>query len=140
VLAGIRDAEDGRLTDRELTDNLILLVAGFETTTNLLGNGVQVVLTEPEPGAVVRSGSVAPAAFVEEVLRFDSPVQATSRRKDGASGVGGLGHRAALARLEGTIAFPRLLRRFPVITPAGRPERRAGVVLRGFETLPVSLG
>ena len=79
-LLAVSDADDGRLTDAELLHNLtLLLVAGFETTTNLLGNGLQVILHDPLAGAAVRDGSVPPSAFVEEVLRFDSPVQLTSR-------------------------------------------------------------
>jgi cytochrome P450 len=46
---------------------------------------------------------------------------------------------AALARLEGAIVFPRLLRRFPRLAAAGEPARRSGLVLRGFETLPVTV-
>ncbi len=79
-LVAVSDSGDGRLTDAELLHNLtLLLVAGFETTTNLLGNGLQVILTDPLAGDGVRDGSVTPSAFVEEVLRFDSPVQLTSR-------------------------------------------------------------
>ena len=79
-LLAIADADDGRLSDAELLHNMtLLLVAGFETTTNLLGNGVQVVLQQPEAADAVRAGSVSPSAFVEEVLRFDSPVQLTGR-------------------------------------------------------------
>jgi cytochrome P450 len=71
---------DGRLTDAELLHNLtLLLVAGFETTTNLLGNGLQIVLQDPAAGAVLTGKTVPPTAFVDEVLRFDSPVQLTSR-------------------------------------------------------------
>jgi cytochrome P450 len=44
---------------------------------------------------------------------------------------------AALARLEAAVAFPRLLSRFPALAPAGDPVRRPGLVLRGYETLPV---
>jgi cytochrome P450 len=44
---------------------------------------------------------------------------------------------AALARLEGAVAFPRLLSRFPALAPAGDPVRRPTLLLRGFETLPV---
>ena len=59
---------------------MLLLVAGFETTTNLLGNGVRVVLGDPAAGAgLLARGEVPPAAFVEEVLRYDSPVQFTER-------------------------------------------------------------
>ena len=84
------DAGDGRLTDAELLHNLtLLLVAGFETTTNLLGNGLQVILQHPAAGEGVRDGSVPPSAFVEEVLRFDSPVQLTSRIGYGTT-VGGV--------------------------------------------------
>lgn len=79
-LLAVSDAADGRLTDAELLHNLtLLLVAGFETTTNLLGNGLQVILQQPAAGEAVRDGTVPVAAFVEEVLRYDSPVQLTSR-------------------------------------------------------------
>jgi cytochrome P450 len=184
-LLAVSGTGDGRLTDAELLHNLtLLLVAGFETTTNLLGNGLQVILQDPQAGEAVRDGSVPPAAFVEEVLRFDSPVQLTSRvgydtqvagvpvsgkssvvtllgagnrdprrfadpgrfdpaRADGGPlSFGGGAHfciGAALARLEGTVAFPRLLSRFPKISAAAEPTRRDRLVLRGFETLPVTL-
>jgi len=46
---------------------------------------------------------------------------------------------AALARLEGTVAFPRLLSRFPALTAAGEPARRDTFLLRGFDTLPVTV-
>jgi cytochrome P450 len=85
-------ADEDRISENELIQNLILLlVAGFETTTNLLGNGVHQVLanssglTESRPGA-----PEAAAAFVEEVLRFDSPVQfAEDRRRKVPADVGG---------------------------------------------------
>ena len=184
-LLAISDAADGRLTDAELLHNMtLLLVAGFETTTNLLGNGLQIVLDRPEYVESVRVGSVPAAAFVEEVLRFDSPVQLTSRRcydttvggvhvsgqteamlllgagnrdprrfadaqsfdpsrhDGGPLSFGGGAHfciGAALARLEGAVAFPRLFSRFPKITPAGEPTRRDTLLLRGFDALPVSV-
>ena len=79
-LLAVTDADDGRLTDAELLHNLtLLLVASFETTTNLLGNGLQVTLQNPPIGEGVRDGSIPAPAFVEEVLRYDSPVQLTSR-------------------------------------------------------------
>jgi cytochrome P450 len=46
---------------------------------------------------------------------------------------------AALARMEGTVAFPRLLGAFGQISAAGEPVRRSGVALRGFDKLPVAL-
>ncbi|MGN6677828.1 MAG: cytochrome P450, partial [Streptosporangiaceae bacterium] len=47
---------------------------------------------------------------------------------------------AALARLEGTVAFSKLLARFPGIAAAGEPQRRKGMTFRGFESLPVTFG
>ena len=184
-LLAISDADDGRLTDAELLHNMtLLLVAGFETTTDLLGNGLQIVLDRPEYVDGVRVGSVPAGAFVEEVLRFDSPVQLTSRRgydtevcgvpvsaqtevvlmlgagnrdprrfanprsfdparsDGGPLSFGGGAHfciGAALARLEGAVAFPRLFGRFPKIAPAGEPTRRDTLLLRGFDALPVSV-
>jgi cytochrome P450 len=91
ALIQISDAGDGSLTETGLLDNLtLLLVAGFETTTNLLGNGLQLVLHEPELGAGLRRGEIPVAAFVAEVLRYDSPVQLTSRRRWDAGEVAGV--------------------------------------------------
>ncbi|HEU5425620.1 MAG TPA: cytochrome P450 [Actinocrinis sp.] len=74
------DQDDGRLSEEELLSNLVLLLlAGFETTTNLFGNGLAVLFEHPELAAGLRAGTIPVAGFVEEVLRFDSPVQLTSR-------------------------------------------------------------
>lgn len=73
ALVAARDADDDRLSDEELLANLILLlVAGFETTTDLLGNGLSILIDRP-------AQLTDPAMFVEEVLRYDSPVQVTTR-------------------------------------------------------------
>jgi cytochrome P450 len=81
ALVAARDAGDGRLTDEELLANLILLlVAGFETTTNLLGNGLAILLDHPELTTALRSKQIPIPAFIEEVLRYDSPVQAVTRQ------------------------------------------------------------
>ncbi|MFJ9695048.1 cytochrome P450 [Kitasatospora sp. NPDC101183] len=79
-LARIAAEDDDRLSAEELLANLVLLlIAGFETTTNLLGNGLAQLFRHPEAAAGLRSGAVTPGGFTDEVLRFDSPVQATSR-------------------------------------------------------------
>ncbi|HWF15383.1 MAG TPA: cytochrome P450 [Acidimicrobiales bacterium] len=67
---------DDRLTDEEVASTAILLfAAGFETTTNLLGNGLLALLTHAGQMADWRANpDIAPSA-VEELLRFDSPVQ-----------------------------------------------------------------
>lgn len=81
ALVAARDAGDGRLSDEELLANLILLlVAGFETTTNLLGNGLAILLDRPGLATALRTEQIPTAAFIEEVLRYDSPVQAVTRR------------------------------------------------------------
>lgn len=92
ALVQVNDAHDGRLSDVELIVNLILLfVAGFETTTNLLGNGLYEGFQHPEVLARVRGGEIPVSDFVEEVLRYDSPVQITSRLVVGAQAqVGGM--------------------------------------------------
>jgi len=72
--------ENDALSDSELlaTANLILL-AGHETTTNLIGNGMLALLREPEELARLRAHPELVPTAVEELLRFDGPVQATIR-------------------------------------------------------------
>ncbi|MFE2614346.1 cytochrome P450 [Micromonospora chalcea] len=75
-------AHDGgdRLSGDELLANLIvLLVAGFETTTNLLGNGLVALLEHPRAAAALREQPDLAPGYVDELLRYDSPVQLTSR-------------------------------------------------------------
>lgn len=80
ALVAIRDTNDGRLSEQELLANLItLLVAGFETTTSLLGNGLAMLLRCPGLITGLADEAVTMAGFVDEVLRYDSPVQATTR-------------------------------------------------------------
>jgi cytochrome P450 len=59
---------------------LLLLVAGNETTTNLLGNAVDALLAHPEQLARVVAEPALVPALVEETLRFDGPVQFVTRR------------------------------------------------------------
>jgi cytochrome P450 len=80
VLTRAHDADGATLSTSELIANLVLLlVAGFETTTNLLGNGLAVLLERPDLAAALRANPALAPAFVEEVLRWDSPVQLTTR-------------------------------------------------------------
>ena len=44
---------------------------------------------------------------------------------------------SALARLEASVAFPQILGRFPKLAAADEPVRKNGLVLRGYESLPV---
>ncbi len=58
---------------------MLLFAAGFETTTNLLGNGLHALLTHPAHLALLRRRPGLIPRAVEEFLRFDPPAQLTSR-------------------------------------------------------------
>ena len=68
------------MSDVELvaTANL-LLAAGFETTVNLIGSGTQVLLSHPDQLDVLREDPSVWANAVDEILRYESPVQNTAR-------------------------------------------------------------
>jgi pimeloyl-[acyl-carrier protein] synthase len=57
----------------------LLLIAGHETTVNLIGNGMLALLRNPEQLALLREDSSLVTSAIEELLRFDSPVQMTGR-------------------------------------------------------------
>jgi cytochrome P450 len=80
-LVAARDGAD-RLTEDELTSMVfLLLVAGHETTVNLIGNGVHALLTHPDRLALVRAEPERLPAAVEEMLRFVGPVQVATFRQ-----------------------------------------------------------
>jgi cytochrome P450 len=58
---------------------LLLLVAGHETTVNLIGNGLLALLRDPEQAERLRTDESIERSAVEEFLRYDSPVQFTGR-------------------------------------------------------------
>jgi cytochrome P450 len=74
-------AEDGRLSQAELVAMAVLLVvAGHDTTINLLGNAVVALLRQPEQAGLLRDEPELIPGAVEEFLRLDSSVeQATFR-------------------------------------------------------------
>jgi len=186
-LVQIIDSGDDRITDIELVANLVVLLnASFVTTMNLLGNGLLPMLARPELVDRVRADADFASRCVEEVLRYDSPVQLLSRvagedlelagvpiekggvilvligaanrdprkhtdpdtfdpdRADvGHLSFGGGGYfclGAALSRLEGRLAFPRLFQRFPELAVTGEPTRSDGFLLRGHSVIPVTTG
>ena len=83
VITALVQAEEERdmLSSKEiLALAVLLLIAGNETTTNLIGNAVLTLLTHPEELAKVRADRSLVPALVEEVLRYNSPVQVIFRR------------------------------------------------------------
>ena len=182
------EAQGDRLTIEELIATTILLfVAGHETTTNLIGNGTLALLRHPGQADWLRGHPQEARNAVEELLRFDPPVQITGRfatediqlhGHDVAKGEGvavmlAAANRdpahydnpdrldltradphhlafsqgihfclgAALARLEGEVALPALLRRFPNLAlTTDDPPYREHRVLRGLAELRVAHG
>lgn len=84
------DRGDGRaLSEVEILANaLFLMTAGHETATNLLNNGIVTLLAHPEQVELLRQHPNLLPAAVEEVLRYQSPVQMTARIALGALQVG----------------------------------------------------
>ena len=80
ALVAARDGTD-RLTEDELTSMVfLLLIAGHETTVNLIGNGTYTLLTHPDRHALLLAEPERLPATIEELLRFDGPVQVATFR------------------------------------------------------------
>ncbi len=165
----------------------LVLAAGFETTVNLLGNGIRMLIEAPEHLETLAARPEQWPNAVEEILRLDSPVQMTARvavkdvdlagirvRRDETVVIHLAGvnrdpnvfvdpHRfdierdnagkhlsfsggrhfclgAALARAEGEVGLRTFFERFPDARLAGSGSRRDTRVLRGWSSLPVTLG
>jgi cytochrome P450 len=191
VSAMVRAEERGDLLSHgELMAMLILLlVGGHETTVNLIGNGLLALLRHPDQLARLRTQAGIERTAVDELLRYDSPVQYTGRVAAEDVEIGGerirkgervrmvlaSGNRdpeafedpdrldltrdayhhlsfgmgvhyclgAELARVEGEIALPAIVRRFPRVRLAAVTETlrwRPASVMRGLEALPLALG
>ena len=75
-----RDGDD-RLDENELISLVFLLLwAGYETTVDLIGNGLRLILSDPEVRDSLLTGRQAVSDVLEEVLRFDSPAILGIRR------------------------------------------------------------
>ncbi|HEY1919557.1 MAG TPA: cytochrome P450 [Streptosporangiaceae bacterium] len=190
LLTALINAEDDgdMLGDEELiAQTLLLYIAGHETTVNLIGGGTLALLTHPAQLDRLRAEpSLVPGA-VEELLRYDSPVQASRRvtlepltlrgteipagsfvmaslasanrdeefwgpdaddldvtrpnARQHVSFGGGAHHclGASLARLEASIAFERLVTRFPGLRLDGDVTWNGRFNLRGPAQLPVAI-
>jgi cytochrome P450 len=165
----------------------LVLAAGFETTVNLLGNGIRMLLDAPEHLETLGARPQLWPNAVEEILRLESPVQMSARIACKDTDVAGTRvladelvilhlaganrdpnvfadpHRfdierdnagrhlsfsggrhfclgAALARAEGEVGLRTFFDRFPDARLAGIGSRRDTRVLRGWSSLPVTLG
>lgn len=178
-----------RLSAEELQAMIaILLSAGHETTTNMIGNGILALLRHPLARQRLASEPDLASRAVEELLRFDGPVEATtfryartsiemagsqvargdivlgsitsanrddrqfeapdvlefSRKSNRHLTFGEGGHYcvgAALARMEGRVAFNVLLRSFPgmkIAVPEAGLKWKPNSVLRGLERLVIA--
>lgn len=80
AMLAVRDGEDG-LTDDELISMVfLLLVAGHETTVNLLGSAAFRILTRPGLREQLIDDSALLASAVDEFLRYDSPLETSTLR------------------------------------------------------------
>jgi cytochrome P450 len=72
----IVDREPERLSEGEMVANCILFLdAGHEAVVNVIGNGMKALLADPGQLAVLRADDELVAQAVEEMLRFDTPLQ-----------------------------------------------------------------
>jgi pimeloyl-[acyl-carrier protein] synthase len=82
LLSGLLAAEEqgDKLTEHEVIAMcLLLFIAGHETTVNLIGNGLLALLRHPDQLARVQADPALVPNAIEELLRYDSPVQRTAR-------------------------------------------------------------
>jgi cytochrome P450 len=82
LISGLCTVEtaDGRLSDDEIVSTVILLLnAGHEATVNTLGNGLTALLEHPDQWQRLTDGEVPFTVAVEELFRFDSPLQLFER-------------------------------------------------------------
>ncbi|MDJ0949021.1 MAG: cytochrome P450 [Alphaproteobacteria bacterium] len=83
--------EDAAFTELELLHNCIFLLnAGHETTTNLIGNGIDLLLRHPDAFAALRADPELIKSAVEEFLRMESSNQLGNRRVVEEAEVGGV--------------------------------------------------
>jgi cytochrome P450 len=90
-LVAVRDADGDRLTEDELVTTCVLLLnAGHEATVNVAGNGLLALLEHPDQLARLRADPRLLPAAVEELMRFDPPLQLFERTATEDVEVGGV--------------------------------------------------
>jgi len=180
------EVDGERLSDEELLGfSFLLLIAGNDTTTSLIGNGAELLARHPDQRAELRDDPTLIPGAIEEMLRIEAPTQVlprTAMRDTELHGVEipegsrvmliwgaanlddrefpeperfdvhrkvtrhlAFGHGAhhclgaALARLEGRVAFEELLRRAPDYEVAGTPTWYPSNWARAYEHLLVEI-
>ena len=121
ALVGHEEAGDRLTEDELLTMAGLLFAAGFETTTNLLSNGLVALLEHPEQRPALFAD---PAAAVQELLRYDSPVQNIDRTALEATTIAGVSFEPGDRIVAYTGSANRDPRRFtePDRLDLGRPD------------------
>lgn len=79
LLSALIHTDDPLSDDELISVTLLLLIAGHETTANLLGNAMVALFDQPGPAQQLRNNPDLDTSAVEELLRYDSPVQMTMR-------------------------------------------------------------
>ena len=146
LLSALIAAEEAgdRLSGDELYFNArLLLIAGYETTVGLIGNGVLALLRNPAQRKLLQeqSGLIAnhDSAHLTDPERLDITRPTVQHLAFGSGIHYCLG--APLARIEGQIAIQTLLRRFPNLQLAEEaPPHRDNFVFRSLQRLPVVAG
>ncbi len=90
-LVGVRDADGDRLTEDELVTTCILLLnAGHEATVNVTGNGLLALLRNPDQLQRLREDPALLPTAIEELMRYDSPLQLFERTATEDVPIGGI--------------------------------------------------
>jgi cytochrome P450 len=79
ALINAEDSGDALSDDELIAQTLLLYIAGHETTVNLIAGGTLALLRNPDQLALLRNNPGLAESAVEELLRYDSPVQASRR-------------------------------------------------------------
>ena len=112
ALVGVREAGDQLSEDELLAMVSLLLIAGHETTVNLIGNGMLALMEHPQQMDRLRDDPALIKPAVEELLRYDGPLETATER---------------YARVDVTMAgvtIPRGEMVFAVLASANRDERQ----------------